>query len=74
MADGQTALKFSVTAPPEDGKANKELITLLSREWRLPKAAFSLLSGDTNRQKVILIQGDSYKILAQLQDWRNEAG
>ena len=39
------ALKASVTAPPEDGKANDAVIALLSEEWRLPKSAFAVIKG-----------------------------
>ena len=64
--DGKRALKISVRAPPEDGKANKDLLALLAREWELPKSSLSLLSGDTNRQKVVLIAGDPAALRARL--------
>ncbi|TAL31692.1 MAG: DUF167 domain-containing protein [Alphaproteobacteria bacterium] len=67
--DGKKALKISVRSPPEDGKANKELLALLAQEWGLPKSAFSLLSGDTNRQKVVLVAGDGQALFAQLAAW-----
>jgi len=70
--DGKQALKVSVRAVPEDGKANKALIELLADEWKLPKSALSLLSGATNRQKTVLIEGDTRKLIASLQGWRNE--
>lgn len=59
-------LKASVTAPPEDGKANKALIALLAKKWGLPKSAFSLLSGETSRQKVILVEGETTVLLERL--------
>jgi uncharacterized protein (TIGR00251 family) len=64
--DGKTALRISINAVPEDGKANKELIAFLAKAWKLPKSSFSLLSGHTNRQKVILIEGDGKKLLSHL--------
>jgi hypothetical protein len=66
VGNGQTALKVSINAVPEDGKANKELIAFLAKSWKLPKSSLSLLSGHTNRQKVILIEGDGKALLAQL--------
>ena len=66
IADGKTAVKVSINAVPEDGKANKALIDFLAKSWNLPKSSFSLLSGQTNRVKVILIEGDGKKLQAQL--------
>lgn len=65
-AEGKTALKVSVNAVPEDGKANKALMDFLAKSWGLPKSSFSLLSGQTNRLKTILITGDGPALLAQL--------
>ncbi len=56
-ANGARYLKACVTSVPEKGKANKALIDLLSSEWRLPKNAFSLLRGETDRLKVIKVSG-----------------
>ena len=50
-------LKVCVTAVPEKGKANEALIDLLSKEWRLPKKAFSLIRGKSDRLKHIRIDG-----------------
>ena len=65
----EDSLKISVTAIPEDGKANKALFALLAREWKLPKSALSLLSGDTHRQKVVLVEGDGGALISRLQEW-----
>jgi uncharacterized protein len=67
--EGKKALKVSVRSPPEDGKANKELLELLAEAWKLPKSSLSLLSGDSSRQKVILAAGDSQKLLNHLEKW-----
>lgn len=55
--DGTRLLKCSVTAVPEKGKANEALIDLLSKEWRLPKKAFSLIRGETDRLKLFRVDG-----------------
>ncbi|NFV82137.1 DUF167 family protein [Magnetospirillum aberrantis] len=68
-ADGGTVLKVSVTAVPEDGKANAALIKLLSKEWRVPKSGMDIVQGATDRRKVILITGEPGDILARLEQW-----
>jgi uncharacterized protein (TIGR00251 family) len=51
------ALKVSVTAPPEDGRANEAVLALLRETYRLSRSQLVLLSGQTNRNKVILVRG-----------------
>jgi len=51
------ALKVAVTAPPEDGRANKALTEAL-RDWlHLKRSQVELLSGETSRDKKFLIRG-----------------
>ena len=52
-------LKIAVNAPPVDGKANKAVIELLAEKFRLPKSAFSIVAGTTERNKTIFIAGDT---------------
>ena len=66
VAHGKTALKVAVNVAPEDGKANKALIDFLAKSWKLPKASFSLLSGQTSRFKTILVAGDRPALMARL--------
>jgi len=51
------ALKLAVTAPPEDGRANKAIIELLSELLDVKRSQIRLLSGDKNRDKRFLISG-----------------
>jgi uncharacterized protein (TIGR00251 family) len=51
------ALKVSVTAPPEDGRANDAVVALLREAFGLSRSQLVLLSGQTNRNKVILVRG-----------------
>lgn len=69
VADGKKALKVSVQAPPEDGRANKAVIELLSTELGKNKRDFSLISGEQYREKVILISGDSSTLMAEVSAW-----
>lgn len=47
------SLKVCLHAPPVDGKANEELIKFLSKTLDLSKSAISIISGETNRSKLI---------------------
>lgn len=53
------SIKVRVTAPPEKGKANEAIIRLLAEKLNLRKSAISVISGETSRDKKILIQGVS---------------
>jgi uncharacterized protein (TIGR00251 family) len=44
-----------VTAPPADGKANKELIGLIARHFGCTKAAVLIKSGASARTKLVSI-------------------
>ena len=68
-ADGSTALKVSVTAVPEDGKANAALIKLLSKEWRVAKSSIDIVHGATDRRKVLHISGDPDELGARFDEW-----
>lgn len=57
-ADGGCVLKASVTAVPENGKANQALVKMLAKTWKLPKTSVSVLAGATDRRKTLLIAGD----------------
>ena len=57
------ALKIAVTAPPQDGRANKALIELLAETLDLRRSQVHLLSGETRRDKRFLIQGVSQALL-----------
>ena len=60
------ALKVAVTAPPEDGRANKALIELLARALNLKRSQVKLLSGETSRDKRFVVQGMPKRELATL--------
>ncbi len=67
--NGERALKAAVTAAPEGGKANRALIKMLAREWRLPKTGMSIAAGAARRNKTLFIEGDAEMILARLRGW-----
>ena len=51
------ALKLRLRAPPVDGKANEALVRLLATLCDLPRSKVILISGETSRDKRVLIAG-----------------
>lgn len=48
-------LKISVTATPEKGKANKAVLALLSKHWKIPKTSMSIVKGETEKIKILSV-------------------
>ncbi|PZQ48644.1 MAG: DUF167 domain-containing protein [Micavibrio aeruginosavorus] len=55
-ADSTVQIRIYVTCAPEDGKANKAVIALLSKTLAVPKTSLTVLRGDTARDKTIMVQ------------------
>ena len=51
------ALKIRVAAPPEGGKANREILELLADRLGLPAACVTLVSGAASPAKVVALRG-----------------
>ena len=49
------SIKIRLQAPPIEGKANKALIKFLSKLLKVPASHITIISGETNRNKRILI-------------------
>ena len=49
-------IKIRITAPPVDGKANKNLTKFLSTVFKVPKSSISIKSGETGRNKHLIIK------------------
>lgn len=54
-ADGEETIKIRIKAAPEKGKANAELIKFLSKQFGVPRAAIFIISGKSERLKLIKI-------------------
>ena len=67
-ADGKLSLQVKVRAQPEKGKANEAAIELLAEVLRLPKRAFAIISGASDRLKTVRIAGDPATISQKLND------
>lgn len=50
------ALKLKLTAPPVDNAANKECAAFLSKTLKVPKSSIDIVSGNTSRNKQILVR------------------
>lgn len=57
IGDGRKALEIAVSAPPEDGKANKAVCDVLSKTLGVSRAALTIKAGQTGRVKRIEAQG-----------------
>ena len=49
-----------VSDPPENGKANKAVIKLLSDKLKIQKSSLRIVMGARHKEKVIAIDGISY--------------
>lgn len=50
-------LKVRVSAPPEDGRANKAICELLARELGVKPSAITIIRGHTSPEKTAQIEG-----------------
>lgn len=61
-------LKISVTAPPDDGRANAAIVALLAKSLQISKSRVQLLSGATQRQKKFLLVDVDPATVARLEN------
>lgn len=47
--------EIRVTVVPEKGKANKKVIEILSKQFKVPKSNIRLVKGETSREKIFEI-------------------
>jgi len=50
-------IKVKLTSPPVEGKANKELIELLSKKLNVRKKDIEIISGQSSKNKIVKIIG-----------------
>jgi hypothetical protein len=66
--DGAPRLVVRVTAPPESGRANRAVESVLASAFGLPKSAVSIVSGAKNRLKTATLEGpDDTALRARLE-------
>lgn len=49
------SLIVCLKSPPVDGKANEELIKLLSKTFKVPRSSIQIKAGQSSRQKLVAI-------------------
>jgi uncharacterized protein (TIGR00251 family) len=60
-------LQIKIAAPPEKGKANRELIAFLSRSLGVNQSSVSIVKGAAGRNKLIAVAGlDAAEIIKRL--------
>lgn len=52
-----SALKITLNAPPVDGKANAALCEFIAKKCGIAKSLVSVVSGETSRDKSLLVCG-----------------
>lgn len=55
--DDDGTLRIQVSAPAEDGRANRAVEALLAEAVGLPKRAVSVVQGATSRRKLVAFDG-----------------
>jgi len=74
LAMAGDTLKATVTAPPEDGKANDAVIGLLAEAWRLPRSSFEIVKGQAVRSKTVRVSGEPSALAARVGRWMQDHG
>ena len=59
------ALKVKLTSPPVEGKANKELIEVLAKGFRIAKKDVEIISGQSSKNKIVRLNG-----VKSVDDWK----
>ncbi|MBT4962877.1 MAG: DUF167 domain-containing protein [Francisellaceae bacterium] len=52
----ERSIRIYVTAVPEDGKANKEVIKLLAKELGVTKTSLTIIKGHKSKEKIIRLE------------------
>lgn len=61
-AAGRVWLRVRTTAVPEDGKANRAVVKLLAKSWKIPASCFTVISGEAARYKRVRIDAPYQEI------------
>lgn len=61
-AAGRVWLRVRTTAAPEDGKANRAVVKLLAKSWKIPASCFTVINGEAARYKRVRINAPYQEI------------
>ena len=64
--DNLEFIKISVISVPEKGRANKELINWLSKTLDIAKSNFTIITGELDKYKKILITAEQSSVIKAL--------
>ena len=59
------AIKIKITAQPIENKANKALIEFFSKKLKIPKTSVTIIKGELNKEKTLLLIGMEEKIFRE---------
>jgi len=68
-ADDRLWIDARVRALPDKGKANTAVEKLIAGEIGVAKTSVSVISGSTNRNKILHIEGDPGELMPLVSDW-----
>ncbi|HDZ61977.1 MAG TPA: YggU family protein [Nitrospirae bacterium] len=54
-------LRVRLSSPPVEGRANKELIAILAKEFKIPKKNVEIITGKKFKNKVVRLHGVTEK-------------
>jgi uncharacterized protein len=64
--DAQNQIKVYLNAPPVDGKANAELLSLFSKRLKIPKSNMEIISGEKGKKKRLAVYGLSINEITEI--------
>jgi len=65
--DSQGRPTIRLTAPPVEGKANKELVKFIAKKLGVSQSCITIIKGKTSREKTLLLDGvDRENVLAAI--------
>ena len=65
VGEFEGALRVRIAAPPVEGAANRELITFLAKQFKLPQNAIEIIAGTNSKNKIIRLK-NAERVLKQL--------
>ncbi len=68
-ADGTCRLRARVTAAPSEGEANRALVKLIAKTLGVGASRVTIERGQTDRRKLVAIEGDPDALEDKLKPW-----
>ncbi len=73
--DENNGIKVYLNSPPADGKANAELVKLLSKKLGIAKSGIEITRGQSSRKKTLSITGlDKNQVIEKLKGEKSAGG